>query len=77
MSFATTYFRILSAERLKMGKSPIWPLILLSPLIASSHRTLVHAFWELAGIDGHHGISAWIAPVANADRRVYVLYLPI
>lgn len=34
MSFATTYFRILSAERLKMGKSPIWLLILLSPLIA-------------------------------------------
>ncbi|MGE6666386.1 ABC transporter permease [Paenibacillus xylanexedens] len=34
MSFATTYFRILSAERLKMSKSPIWLLILLSPLIA-------------------------------------------
>ncbi|WP_127539165.1 ABC transporter permease [Paenibacillus illinoisensis] len=34
MNFATTYFRILSAERLKMGKSPIWLLILLSPLIA-------------------------------------------
>ncbi|WP_339239274.1 ABC transporter permease [Paenibacillus sp. FSL R5-0517] len=34
MSFATTYFRILSAERLKMGKSPIWLLILLSPLLA-------------------------------------------
>lgn len=34
MSFATTYFRILSAERLKMGKSPIWLLVLLSPLIA-------------------------------------------
>jgi hypothetical protein len=34
MSFATTYFRILSSERLKMGKSPVWLLILLSPLIA-------------------------------------------
>ncbi|KQY79601.1 hypothetical protein ASD24_19910 [Paenibacillus sp. Root52] len=34
MGFATTYFRILSSERLKMGKSPIWLLILLSPLIA-------------------------------------------
>ncbi|MEC0126126.1 ABC transporter permease [Paenibacillus pabuli] len=34
MSFATTYFRILSAERLKMIKSPVWLLILLSPLIA-------------------------------------------
>lgn len=34
MNFATTYFRILSAERLKMGKSPVWLLILLSPLLA-------------------------------------------
>lgn len=28
------YFRILSAERLKMAKSPVWLLILISPLIA-------------------------------------------
>ena len=34
MSFAATYFRILSAERLKMAKSPVWLLILISPLIA-------------------------------------------
>ncbi|QLG37199.1 MULTISPECIES: ABC transporter permease [unclassified Paenibacillus] len=34
MNFATTYLRILSSERLKMGKSPVWLLILLSPLIA-------------------------------------------
>lgn len=34
MNFATTYFRILSSERLKMGKSPIWLLILVSPLLA-------------------------------------------
>ncbi|WP_427180741.1 ABC transporter permease [Paenibacillus sp. TC-CSREp1] len=34
MSFTTTYFRILSAERLKMAKSPVWLLVLISPLIS-------------------------------------------
>lgn len=34
MNFAATYFRILSAERLKMAKSPISLLVLSSPLIA-------------------------------------------
>ncbi|PYE47381.1 ABC transporter permease [Paenibacillus barcinonensis] len=34
MSFTMTYFRILSAERLKMAKSPVWLLVLISPLIS-------------------------------------------
>ncbi|PQP83711.1 hypothetical protein C0Q44_03215 [Paenibacillus sp. PCH8] len=34
MNFTSTYFRILSAERLKMAKSPVWLLILVSPFIA-------------------------------------------
>lgn len=42
----------------------------------AAYRTVVHAFGELAGIDGHHGFLARIVIVTDADWRVYVLCLP-
>lgn len=41
-----------------------------------AHRTVVHAFGELAGIDDHDGFPARIVTVTDADWRIYVLCLP-
>lgn len=66
-----TFFKVLSAERLKMSKSPLWLIVLISPIIATLTGTL------MVLEDSGSGMDLWTLAIQGMALPYGVFFLPI